>query len=184
VPQNFVNLRWYDKPPGSKLKAYLYSIASDEKGGRLRDAGQEIRNGRVGRRQQLRLQAQLQERRTEDLRRRMGGEVGVSEGGEEAVDAARLAAARPPLPLGGGRPADPVRLQHGDVRQRVEGLLLHLAGVNDVDDVVEGDAGLRDVGGEDELATARGRLEHLPVCGRMTNISPATTRQCCGSASR
>ena len=65
-------------------------------------------------------------------------------------------ATRPPPPLLQIRLARPHRGVVGHVVVRREELHLHLAAVDDVDDVVDGDGRFGDVGGEDDLGDGGG----------------------------
>ena len=65
-------------------------------------------------------------------------------------------------PLAGRRHADPLRLQGAEVVGHVKVALLDPAQVDHVHHVIDGDAGLSDVGCYDDLADARrGSLKHL-----------------------
>ena len=57
-------------------------------------------------------------------------------------------------PLHRVRLRDPLRLQRGDVGHRIEARSFDLAGVDDVDDVADGDGRLADVRRQDDLAAS------------------------------
>lgn len=86
--------------------------------------------------------------------------------GEKMVALAGLHAAGAATPLPRIGQAHPLGLQRGQVRVQVEAGDLDSAAVDDKDDVVDGDGGLGNVGGDDDLAGARRRpLKDGPLAG-------------------
>jgi hypothetical protein len=87
--------------------------------------------------------------------------------GEEVVALAGLNAPCAPPPLTRIRQADPLGRQRRQIRLQVKIGDLDLAAVHHEDNVVDGDGGLGDVGGQDDLAGAGRRpLENGPLGGR------------------
>ena len=71
-------------------------------------------------------------------------------------------------PLLGVRLGDPLRLEGGDVGRGVEARPLDLSGVDDVDDVGDGDRRLPDVGRQDDLSTSgNGLVESRVLVGHV-----------------
>ena len=68
------------------------------------------------------------------------------------VTLARLDTPRPPAPLTHVGQAHPFRLKRRNVGINVEVFNLYFAAVDDVDDVLHRNGGLRDVGGDDNFS--------------------------------
>ena len=61
-------------------------------------------------------------------------------------------------PLLGAGLGDPLGLERGDIGHRIEARSLDLSGVDDVDDVADGDRRFADVRRQDDLAAAENRF--------------------------
>jgi hypothetical protein len=123
-------------------------------GRRLHTLGQKLPDGAEP--EQLDRERQLVQRRPKHLRRHMLIEAIVARARNQMKSEAGTHATRPPPPLPQVGLARPHRGVVGHVVVRREELYLHLAAVDDVDDIVDGDGGLGDVGGEDDLGDGGG----------------------------
>jgi hypothetical protein len=137
------------------LNDWTYLCLNDGVNGRrLHTLGQKLADRSQP--EQLNRERQLVQRRPKHLRRHMLIQAIVSRPRDQMKSESGTHTARPPPPLLQVGLARPHRGVVGHVVVRREELHLHLAAVDDVHYVVNGDGRLGDVGGEDDLGDGGG----------------------------